>query len=353
MALLFVDGFEHYGTGGTSNTNLSSAYTFPAGALSYLCTVEDDQSRTGDYSLRWDGYGWGIRRTLSSTKTKLGAAGWFWVTNAAQLTGLFTFNGAGNAIQIVIGKNTDGSVYAARADDNTVFGTTDPGLLTSQTWVHIAAWVEASSTPSAMDGKVIVRIGGSGGITLTCTGIDTLTGTNTGYTSVNALFANLGEQQYMYLDDFVLNDDSGTVNNAIMEAYRAFLIVPNGDVAGGDFIPESGAGYENINVIPPDDSGSYIQSNAVDDVSDFNVEDPPWSLANVAGIDVHSRMFTSSTGSIRVSVVSSGSIASGTTKTLSASASYFNQPVDLDPDGNTEWTYRSVGRARIRYTRIS
>lgn len=353
MAILFADGFDHYGTASTSNTNLSTVYTFPSGALGYLCTAETTQSRTGVCSLRWAGYGWGIMRSLTSAKTKLGQAGWFRITTS-KLVGLFSFNGTGNNSQIGIWRGLDGAVYASRADDSSVYGTTDTNIFPTGAWVHVAAWVEAGSSPSATDGKVIIRIGGaSGGITVTCNNVDTLTGSNTNYVSCTAMQSDLGSQQDFYLDDFVINDDSGSYNNAIMDAYRAYAIYPNADTSGNDFVPASGFGYDNIDNVPPADSSSYIQSDTVADVSDFGVEDPSYALSSIAGVVVHSRMLTASSASVRVSCEKNGSVTAGSVHTLSGSGTYYQDVFERNPDGNAAWIYSTVGDSKIRFTRTA
>jgi len=293
-----------------------------------------------------------MRRVLASAKTKLGASGWFRLPVAKDVI-FFSFNGSGNNAQVYIAANSSGAVFASRADDSTVYGTTASGVFTAAGWVHIAAWVEAGSTPSATDGKVIIRVGGASGVTLTCNNVDTLTSTNTNYTSVNMMFVNLGEQQYFHMDDFVLNDDSGSYNNAIMDAYRAYPIYPNGDVAGGNFVAASGAGYENLNAAPPTDSSKYIQSNAVSDVSDFEMEDPSYALTGIVGMVTHTRMLTSGSGSIQVSLVNNGSVTSGTTHSLAGSATYYQDVFERNPDGNAQWTFASAATSKIRFTRTA
>lgn len=353
MALLFADGFEHYGTGATSTTNMATTYSYPT-ALSYLCTVETTHVRTGSYALQWLGYGHAIRRSYPSTKTECGATGWFWFTETDRVMGFFTFNNAAGTSQIAIGTTVDGAVTVIRTDDSTVLGTTDTGLVTAQSWLHVAAWVEASSTTSATDGQVIVRIGGANGTTLTIANVDTVAGASIGYASVSALSIGLGEQQYCYLDDFCLNDSAGSYNNAILDAYRAFTIGANGDVAGNDFITaDDDTGFSNINIAVPDDSNKYIQSNTVNDVSFFELEDPSYAIDNVIGLVAHTRMNTSDSAYVSVGMKNGTSTTANSAHSLPTTSAYKIDAFERNPEASAEWTFDTIATAKIKFTRTA
>ena len=349
MALLWADGFEHYGSGSSGATNLANVYTVEAG-----CTPEVTKPRTGDYSIKFTGHGYGIGRFFPSAKSTVGVGASFWFTSVNRVIGLMTFTDSNGAYQCTIQNNADGSISVVRGDLNgTELGKSSSGLITAGNWISVNVWFIASSTANATDGTVIVRVGGVNGTTLTCSNVDNLATSVLSVSAVSFLGVGLAENQNCYVDDIFANDATGSYNNTIMDAYRAYPIFPNADTAGNDFVPSSGAGYDNLNAVPPTDGTYYIQSNAVSDVSDFGLEDPSYALDDIVGIDVYSRMLTSGSGTIRVSAVDGGSVTAGSSHSLSSSGAYYHDVFERDPNGNAEWTYASVGTSKIRFTRTA
>jgi hypothetical protein len=89
-----------------------------------------------------------------------------------------------------------------------------------------------------------------------------------------------------YIDDIIVNDTSGSVNNSWPNGLKVKLLKPTGDGPVNDWdVNPSGAHYAAIDEVPP--SGTdYIKTSTADEIEHFDMEDLPSEALTVKAVQV-------------------------------------------------------------------
>ena len=87
-----------------------------------------------------------------------------------------------------------------------------------------------------------------------------------------------------YLDDIVVNDTAGEVNNSWPDNSKVVLLKPTADGSLLEWTPTpSGSHYSTVDEVPP--SGTdYLSTQAVDKVDEFVLEDLPAEAKSIVGV---------------------------------------------------------------------
>ena len=95
-------------------------------------------------------------------------------------------------------------------------------------------------------------------------------------TSINRLsWLNNGGANFQYIDDIVVNDPTGTINNSWPNAARIIRIYPSADGAVHQWSCSSGSDhYALIDEVPPS-SSDYVTSTTIDQVDEFVLSNLP------------------------------------------------------------------------------
>lgn len=343
-----MDSFDIYGPGtGGATKMLDGVY-----AELQAATPETTQVRTGTYALAMDNPGAAefFRRIFGGNKTTV-AYGLALYLDDLPVSGASLYlakflNGAGTAVCTVT-VDTAGAIQVRTGlESGTVRGTSAPVIVASA-WQH----VEIKALFSATVGACEVRVNGVTVLNLSNINTDGAAG---GVAS-NMACGHSSGGVVMYVDDIYCWDTTGSYNTDFIGDKKAYALFPNADTTVADWIPDTGVvGYSRINEATPLDT-SYVQSDTAGDVSEYNFDDLPGTVSAIAAVQFDPRMIKTDAGvnTVQTAIVSGASSASGAAHTLTASATYYSDIFEQDPDTSTAWTRTGVNNAIARITRTA
>ncbi len=230
MTMLFMDSFDHYGSGDTGDANILDGvwaewYTRDGAAGDYEgLVVPSFGARTGNVCA-FMGRSAVRRKVLPSGKTTLymGFGIYFPTLPNANGDSWLSLRDTGNTALMSLYVNSDGSLTLANGENiaSPIVSSSGP-VLTAGTWHHL----EFKIVINATTGTIEVRKDGS------TTPVINGTGLNTGSTAI-AQFAfcqslSVDKPTY-YIDDLVVFDSAGSYNNDFIGDVRVATIFPNAD----------------------------------------------------------------------------------------------------------------------------
>jgi len=378
---LWEDGFDHYGS--DTDNMLDNSYAQATNGQMALSTTH---FVTGTRAALFNGTGsltgpQGLRKVLSSSKDKLGVAARFYFNslptnayesvifdflssdiNRAQITCTVDANGA---LRFVRGKPTyqdDGSSLVAAGTSGTLIATTDP-LISSGAFNHVEVQIYIHDTAGW------IRVAVNGVHRYQVTGLDTK------YDSSNIVsvmqrrtYLNSTGNGAFYMDDYYIydftgdsavdtdfcptTDGSGLATNYIGEL-QVWPLFPNGDTAEADWLKSTGTdGYALIDENSPNDA-DYIYSTAVNDLSEFDLEDLPPEITYVRGLGIHARMSKSDSGAafVKIGMKSVAATSDAAERPVTTIPTYWRDTIDVDPNSGARWTRASLNAGWLRLTR--
>jgi len=352
MALLFMDGFDHYGPGDTGRDNMLNGVW----AQMSSATIDNSKARTGIRSLLTTGSGTGdgARRVLpGATKSILGWGYALWMDGLPTTPNSQTIMSVRNNINealLSIGMDTTGriTVHQGDIDENSIF-TTDEPLILTQTWNHLEAKFDISgSIELRLNGVTVINLTGitynsSGGIAQIMLG--------------PRFFVFGGGERPMWADDMFAWDTSGSLNNDWLGDRRVLTIFPNAnDPSFADYTSTGGDGFDTIAEEDPNDDTSFIDFDPnVGDAGQFDLEDVPESLSSIAGVQTYTRMkkLESGEANIQVSLENQGSLANGVDRPITTSYAYWQDMFEINPRLGVPWTPVEFNAAKVRFTRTA
>ena len=350
--LLWMDGFDIYGTGTTGRTNmLDGVY---AEIPSTGSGPQTTQARTGvnSFQLPINNGDPGFRRIFGANKATVGFGFACWFSNLP--TGnsnlvLAQFNDNANAPVCCITVTTTGQIEVRTGSHTGAVRATSAPVLVTTAWQH----VEIKTTFHNTTGACEVRVNGQTVINASNINTDNL---GTSYAAqVRHGRGGVGMVYSLtsYIDDMYAWDLSGSYNNDFIGDKKVYTIFPSADTAVADWTPDSGGvGFSRINEVPPVDA-SYIQGSTPGDVSEFAMTDLPADVTNVLALQMYTRQLKTDAGdsSVQMAVVSGASDASGADRPLTLAATYYMDVFEEDPDTSAPWTKTGVDAVLTRATR--
>ena len=275
MALLFADGFDHYG-GNVANLTKGAWLAFDAGGVE-LSTA---QSRTGTHSLRSrtitgtrDGK---VSRAITGGDSFVGVAlGLYLIAlNEPVMTSFELQTNLGVTLcQIKVLQS--GALEINRTRNGSNIGTTSP-VLTAGGWNHIEFQFRAST----VIGSVEIRVNGVAAFSIT----------NINTTGNIPTILQLGRPAIFsdnnFYDDIVAYNSLGAFNNTWLGVVRVNTIFPDANSTPQDWSTVgAGSAVAAINT-PVADEGSYINSGIVGNNSKFSLQNLPAEISAIAAIYV-------------------------------------------------------------------
>lgn len=136
--------------------------------------------------------------------------------------------------------------------------------------------------------------------------------------------ANVGT--VMYVKDVKINDTTDTIQNSYPGLSRLKILRPNaaGDNTAWTGYVGSGANYERVDEVTPNDATDAVRSRVTDEIDDYNVESAGLSAADTINL-VHvgtranrSTGTTSSAAVARLKTQASGTVVEGAAETASS-----------------------------------
>lgn len=351
MTLLWMDGFDHYG----SHTNLTGygVYATASGTLS------TSVKRTGTTSKGMSNLD-GIKRVFPSAQSAVGVGLALYVTTlpaGGQYSTPFKLNGSSGYGQCFVVVDTNGYLVlwagnsTLNANTGTQIASTASPVITTASWTHL----ELSYVPNGASSSLELRVNGVTVINETFA-IGSISYGETSATTVSSWSAGQGSDSYIYIDDLYAWNDSGSFNNDFLGDKKVHTMMPNGDTATADWLKNSGTvGYDRINEIGPNGDTSYIYTSTVSAVSAFDIEAMPTDTGVINALQTYrgAKKTDAGTCTVRTDISSGAYTSSGTAQPVTTAYQYYTDVFETDPATGALWTKSAVDSAQVEVERTA
>jgi hypothetical protein len=333
MALLFMDGFDHYGN--PDSQVVYKGWTYDWTATWDMATV----GRFGyGYCFRVTGnYGW-IKKNLEVNKSTIYFGG------AIKKTGLNTpvvsttynlleFRDESDVRQVALCINANYGINAYR--NTTLLGSSADDVFIDQHWQYL----EVKVTISATVGEVTARING--------TQVLNLTSQNT---------KNVGDYIRYFVLRCVHNDNDSLWDDLYVDDSqfhgdcRIKTFVPDSvSSTNNDFTASAGNKDDCVDEAPPTDDTDYIYSDTLNDKQTFGIT--TGSLGTVIGIQLNNLCRVDAGGDRKITplIRSNSTNYSGTeiANNVPANFKFESEIFETDPDDSSAWTQTKLEAAEF------
>lgn len=351
MALLWCDGFDHYGDGATGKSNmLEGPYAELGSSTSNVISTANP--RTGARHWRSTMFGASIsiiRRVLGGDKVTVGIGAALYFSNMPTNNGiarLYDFRNNANESLVRLVLQTTGALLVAYPGG--IF-TTDTPVVVAEAYQHIEMMVGFSSSTGWLEVRV-------NGVTVIA-----LSDINTGatlcaqvaflYNSSSSTATGIG---FIDMDDLFCYDGKGSFNNTFIGDRRVITLFPTADTISADFTPVGSAtGFGAINQTTPDDDTTYITSATVGDESEFEYANLPGGISSISAVVsvAMSRKTDAGPTNLEVAAVSGASVTPGTDRPLTERYTYWQDVFETDPASAAPFTPAEVNAMKLRFKR--
>lgn len=360
MALIWCDGFDHYGVIG----NLTEGVYAQVDAAAAQWSLSTLNPRTGSHAMRRSSISTGIslvRRVLGGSKTTVGIAAAFYFSQLPSVNDalcIYDFRDAANAIQISIVIQSTGTIQVRRGATNGAFlGLTANPVVTAESYQHIETIVFFSQTV----GTVEVRVNGVTVISLS--GIDTVNTTNVECSQISfPCGPNIGTASTgttTDVDDIFCYDNTGSFNNTFLGDRRVLTLFPNANTIQADWTPVGAAtGFECIDEASPDGDTTYINATVPGSpgaISEFGIANLPAGISAVSAVVIveMARKTEAGPANTQWSVISGVSETAGADKPMTEIYTYRQDVFETDPASAAPFTPSEVDGLLIKVERTA
>ena len=385
MTMLYMDGFENYGSGvGALTAMLQGPYTNVPAAPSggWAVAVSTHSPRTQGCAIIFPARSQasvpGIRGFFHAISTgaqnTVGAAISWRFVSAMAATGaceLLTFRNANNIPQITITQTATGQIAVVRGyarngsgayPNGAELGVTPAPVLFTGAYQHIEARVLCH--PS--DGAVEVRVDGV--TVLSLAGVNTQNNSSPGGIAVVGYgYSNVStpasfDVVLSYVDDFYVWDTNGAYNNDFIGVRGAYWLPVNGNALPQDWSVTGAANaYQAVGKSAPNDA-TYIYVNdaslglnpPVEPESRFSLADLPSGVGAISAIQAVTRQLKTDSGpaSTRVGLARAGNYAGASSRPVTTAATYWFDVFEVDPSTGAPWTKDAADEALLSIKRV-
>ena len=349
MARLYQTGFE------LNSATSAVEWTTSVGGVNLSTTTV----RSGTYSLRCNPTASTRYMQHAFQADTINTTFHRFYMNAAAFPGatiaLWQYIDSGGTVAFSL-KITSGGVIQMVNDISSATVLSSSSALSTGTWYRIEVKIVDHATTSAqmelkIDGTTVASLTGLSGL---AGGGRFRLGAVTGTSSPDFFF-----------DDVAVNDSTGSYQNSYPGDGKIIHLRPNaaGDNAAWTAYAGTGANYERVDEVTPDDATSAVQSRTTGQIDDYNVDASgigSGDTVNVVAIGHRvnrSTGVTSSTYNIRAKKTASGTVSESATLTASTTTWRTNDPASgnaspfalvtyLDPD-SAAWTQSTLDSMQI------
>lgn len=338
MALLWIDGFEGYGT-------TTGSAPSPTGVMSRRYPITEREEMIRIQAGRFSGYC--IRFAANQCKLRTPPL----TTNDTLIVGVAFKRNSTRGSRILsmydgttLGMNLQVQDYGSELllyRGNTHIVTTSGANIGVDQWYYIELKVKCHDSTGEYEIKI-------DGVTYESdTGVNTKAGSNNYHDAVQ--FEPYAYSSW-YWDDYYICDGSGSNNNDFLGNQRVVAIYPGGgDVtAGFGTVVPAGSHYEAIDEEECDDDSSYVEDADVGDKDIWNYGSVPANLSQIQGLQINTMCReTDATDFDLITIIRSG----GTEYDDAGQAAGAGDYVDLrriaetDPDTGSLWTESGINNA--------
>jgi hypothetical protein len=327
MALLWLDGFDKYGT--------LDASISPSDILQRKYSVVNTTSYTNK-SGRVDGQSLYMSSTscylvtpaLTTDATITAGLGVKFAAFPSSFSSFLAFyDGATQGINLRINEPGELAIYRG---STLVSQTSGLGLLVD-TWYFI----ELKVTCADSGGLIDVQVGGTRVNDLYNASADTKEGTHDYHDTIRVK----APSQYIYVDDLYILDSSGGNNTTFVGNCRIQTVIPESDYAAGWDYPSPGTHYTEVDESPCDDDSTYIQEDTTGNRDLFEYVNAV-AVGTIYGIQICTdcRETDATTYDLKMPIRSGGTIFSGDSQAIGTTSYVTKRRIaEVDPNTNAAW----------------
>jgi hypothetical protein len=337
MALLWIEGFEGYGTtlGAISSSIVEARGYSHADSSTYLSAGR--MSGYGLYPNAANTLSLITTPSLTSNATLIAGCAIYFTVNDRTAAINFYYNGT-LGVNVVFNPAASSSIAAKLG------GTTLETFSGFQTQINTNVWyyLELKSFCHPTEGTIEVRLNGTTIISLT--GINTQTGAESYYNMVN-----LSGSYHCRFDDFYVCDGTGATCNDFQGVCRVVGLFPNADTSTVQWTPSAGTTHYNLVDENPPNTADYVYSGTQAKTDLYSYPSLTGD-ATIIGIQVNTQTNLSSGTSVIIEspIVSNGVTDIGpNTQVLSAGYSDARHISMANPDTDAAWTVADLAAAQI------
>jgi hypothetical protein len=326
MALLFVDGFDHYQTADFLRKWSGTETSFQ--------TVSTTLGRRGGGCMIRP---YNTFKNLNSTYSSLicGFACYIAEWQGSSVTipiGLVGFS-SGLSNRVWMGASSAGELIIYNAS-NTQLGRTRPNVIQQGAW----AYIEMKAVTGTTTGAVEVRVNGVTELTLTNVNISANTFASIAFTSLSL---NVSQSSSgMRIDDVYVCDTSGATNNDFLGDCRVDAYYPTSEGTTQSWTPTpSGTHYTTVDEVPVSTT-DYVESVTANAVELFGFNDLVNTPLSIFGVQVNScaRKTDAGARSINNTARVAGANYYGPDLTLSDTTNYRLSVFGTNPATSAAWS---------------
>ncbi len=338
MALIFMDGFDHYAT-----ADMTGKWT----SFNNTPTIAAAVGRRSTQALSF-----GASSTYGAAKT-LSTSGATWTIGFAIFPrsgtvtqgALFQFTDGG-ADQIGVYLNADLTMQMRRG--STTLDSSSVATLTANVWQYLELKVVINNTTGTYE--------------LRLNGVNILSGTgkNTRSTANNSAngfklgcltngLSGCTITTGWYVDDLYVCDGSGGSNTTFLGDSRVDTLLPSGAGNSTGMTASAGSNYDCVNEALENGDTDYVQSSTATTKDTYAFSDLSHTPTSVFGVQINMWSKKDDSGSRTMCAVtrSGGSDTDGATQAPNTSYSDLIEMLNQDPNGPAAWTKTSVNAAEF------
>jgi hypothetical protein len=342
MALLFIDGADHYVT-----ADRLLKWTGQTGSN---VTINATGGRRGSQSIR-PLFGHGLEMTLTPTGATC-IVGFAWRSNPLA-TGEMLRISDPTVQHISLLSATGGALEVRRGTaSGTVLGTSATGLLVANTYVY----VEIKVLIDDVVGTVEVRLNGSASPVLLLTSQDTRNAGTAGWTRVALHNAQSGSPTVDYDDVYMCDANGSAPWNTFLGDVRVDVQYPNANGANVGSTPSTGTDrYATVDETLPNGDTDYntiVTVGAKDTLGLANLTATGASLLGIQTL-LSAKKTDAGTGSVCPVLRHSTTDYDGTSVALTTGYTYVRQVYQTNPGTSTQWTEADFNALEVGYKRTA
>ena len=329
MAMIWADGFDHYGN--DTNLQLQSIYEVD-------WHLDTTIPRTGAGCARLFAFGTTGGINFPASVGNAGFVGFAFRTD--QVSGDRRYNFA-NGTNKIFSWRTEGSgalsIWLGEISTQIYDGVA--GQIAINSWNYIEFGWTSSAT---------------GTITCRLNGVVIYAGTNLNIATQINCMRWLISGGNAYIDDLVIMDATGTTNNGLIGDVRCRTLLPASNGPTQAWVPTGDtSNYLAVGHVPPVVATYYAAGAAVNDAVDFNVAALPTNTASVFAVVEVNQLSKTDAGicTVQPALVSNGVSANGNAVNPGTGPNYYQSIFQVDPNGGGPWTKAAVNAARPKLTR--
>jgi hypothetical protein len=245
--------------------------------------------------------------------------------------------GGDTTLQLGVGVNDDGSIFAIRPTSfsaGTTLGTSASGKILLNTWHYVE--VEAVIDGSA--GRVTVYVDNSQVLNLTGQNTKAMAGTGTDRITLYNSLLDTGGPHSMDFDDMYFKDDATKLGEQ-----RCEVLLPTSDVAQG-FARSTGTTNYTLVDDAPVVTTDYVQGSTVGDTDTYGLADlssTPNSISSVMLV-AYVQKTDAGTRTIALQAKSGATTSDGPDYAMTTSVTRLERMMLTDPNTSAAWTPSAV-----------